>query len=1206
MTNPSGVGGYYVYRDASKVANVPGAANTTYTDTGLAANTSYNYNVSAYDNAGNESALSGSVGATTQPTTPTSGAYPRYGAYGISNYGIDGGYYSPAVAERLSRCQVVILSAWVQDQAWSNAYYASYRNFVQDIKDRSVAKGNNTKVIQYMNFNEETGQYSTAVQVDQLNNWYLYEHGTGTGLPPPPGQGSGAFGNVVWSTWDYPAHPIALINMTHYSPKYQGLWPYQWFAKWSYDTMFNNLLGYAKGAPNLDGFFVDNGFLYPRTNGQPYDISRQNIPLSWPDQIKSAWSQGIADFMIYGRSLNANTLWGCNSPYDAFENNNYTGSGTYNYLNTLDNGLMEFAIGNDSDYGTAHTNPTPSFEYYVGTETVIKTINAGQTYLFRNGAASYAVIDVCGLDNLGTFAPSLYGSQTNYQALRYSLGLVSMTDGYFYDDLNHLPGILYDKNTDYNIRLWDEVIGGSLNRFGWLGQATDERQNSTRFYGTVWARRFANGAVFLNTRGASAQNINLSNPFGDGVIYQRLTGTQRPDINNGAVGGVYNLPGGDAIFVRKYTVYAQSNDTIAPSIPTNVTAIGTATNAITITWSASTDTGVNASGVAGYNIYRTGTSTKLNTNPITGTSYVDSGLSSGASYSYRVSAVDNASNESATSTTVSATTQTSTINSRIWTGNTIGGTRWDWGSTTYKNFSAKCHRSLWSPQYYFQENTVDSGLGTAYDWTAYIKNLNPDWEGMWYSDSTGFQLTAWQNILISNFSTSPQGWLVWDDRTTVNGQPNPNYGGAICWSDPRSSTTGLPGAWKGPWSITTSYVTNDVVFYNNRTFIALQNSTGRIPTGDAYWAWQPACQPIPTYASTRTDVSGAHPTFYIWDYDAVIRFDQFIGGGSLGFTTDGLAANRLCRSSYWDDIFTNPWQPGQWKTGSTWGTGTNGVFTAMRAGQAAAWDKFRTVVAARTDGGNPNALVAYNGSNLLDNAGDLITEFVGKGDFIHMQFITCYDSPFNPPPPGGSLGRNFGSNSDPDSFIRRYNDRIVPLLTATGFIGWEHSIDTINDPIWKKRLRYGSTMCFVLSNGLYGGYDGNYQPASDSVLWMGYYDVNPVTGQATAASVAASRANGKASTRDFSFSAKGFSWLGQWIDGPQTAPYQNGVYVRRATNGYVVCNPPDTGGARYITLTEKVKRVYSSDDPTMDGTVYNPGDHIPIDAIDGTYLVKWA
>jgi YVTN family beta-propeller protein len=60
----SGLAGYRVYRDggATPIATV---ATNSYSNTGLTAGTNYSYQVRAYDNAGNESAASGSASATT-------------------------------------------------------------------------------------------------------------------------------------------------------------------------------------------------------------------------------------------------------------------------------------------------------------------------------------------------------------------------------------------------------------------------------------------------------------------------------------------------------------------------------------------------------------------------------------------------------------------------------------------------------------------------------------------------------------------------------------------------------------------------------------------------------------------------------------------------------------------------------------------------------------------------------------------------------------------------------------------------------------------------------------------------------------------------------------------------------------------------------------------------------------------------------------
>ncbi|MFA5860034.1 MAG: fibronectin type III domain-containing protein, partial [Elusimicrobiota bacterium] len=58
-----GVSGYRVYRNGTQINTT---ANTSYSDTGLSASTSYTYSVAAYDAAGNVSSQSSSVSGTTQ------------------------------------------------------------------------------------------------------------------------------------------------------------------------------------------------------------------------------------------------------------------------------------------------------------------------------------------------------------------------------------------------------------------------------------------------------------------------------------------------------------------------------------------------------------------------------------------------------------------------------------------------------------------------------------------------------------------------------------------------------------------------------------------------------------------------------------------------------------------------------------------------------------------------------------------------------------------------------------------------------------------------------------------------------------------------------------------------------------------------------------------------------------------------------------
>ncbi|HVM76745.1 MAG TPA: Ig-like domain-containing protein, partial [Candidatus Paceibacterota bacterium] len=95
-------------------------------------------------------------------------------------------------------------------------------------------------------------------------------------------------------------------------------------------------------------------------------------------------------------------------------------------------------------------------------------------------------------------------------------------------------------------------------------------------------------------------------------------------------------------------------DTTAPSVPSGLTATGTTTSTVSLSWTASTDPD-NASGQIAYKVFRGGT--QVGTTTAGTTSFVNTGLSASTTYTYTVSAFDPAGNSSAQSAGVSGTTQ---------------------------------------------------------------------------------------------------------------------------------------------------------------------------------------------------------------------------------------------------------------------------------------------------------------------------------------------------------------------------------------------------------------------------------------------------------------------------------------------------------------------------------------------------------------------
>jgi fibronectin type 3 domain-containing protein len=95
-------------------------------------------------------------------------------------------------------------------------------------------------------------------------------------------------------------------------------------------------------------------------------------------------------------------------------------------------------------------------------------------------------------------------------------------------------------------------------------------------------------------------------------------------------------------------------DRTPPSVPTNVQGQALSTTSIRVTWNASTDN-TGGSGLRSYKIYRNYGTTSIA--EVTATSYTNSGLTPNTEYTYQVTAVDNAGNESAKSSAVAVQTQ---------------------------------------------------------------------------------------------------------------------------------------------------------------------------------------------------------------------------------------------------------------------------------------------------------------------------------------------------------------------------------------------------------------------------------------------------------------------------------------------------------------------------------------------------------------------
>ncbi len=163
--------------------------------------------------------------------------------------------------------------------------------------------------------------------------------------------------------------------------------------------------------------------------------------------------------------------------------------------------------------------------------------------------------------------------------------------------------------------------------------------------------------------GASTDNVGVTGykVYRDGAFLASTTATTYSDTTAQA-GATYT-----------YTVYAYdaagnisqpSNtatvtitaDTQPPSTPTGLAAVVGGASQISLSWNATTDN----TGVTGYTVYRDG-SAIATTNGPNATTYTDTGVAPGTTYTYTVDAFDSAGNHSAPSAAVTATTPSGTV-----------------------------------------------------------------------------------------------------------------------------------------------------------------------------------------------------------------------------------------------------------------------------------------------------------------------------------------------------------------------------------------------------------------------------------------------------------------------------------------------------------------------------------------------------------------
>lgn len=190
-----------------------------------------------------------------------------------------------------------------------------------------------------------------------------------------------------------------------------------------------------------------------------------------------------------------------------------------------------------------------------------------------------------------------------------------------------------------------------------------------------------------------------------------------------------------------------------PSVPTGLSATALSATQVSLAWNASSDSW--GPGIGGYVVYRNGTA--ITTTAANSTSYVDTGLSMGATYSYTVAARDTLGYTSAQSGAVSVTTPQNYTDSAVITEGSASG----YAEVLYGYLGAGVAGSI-SPTTLSGGKTVASFYDTNYPTSQLasvnISGFNSDPGQYWLVSASAFGVTKTGATASYSYSNGTATW----------------------------------------------------------------------------------------------------------------------------------------------------------------------------------------------------------------------------------------------------------------------------------------------------------------------------------------------------------------------------------------------------------------------------------------------------------------
>jgi len=702
-TDNVGVTGYRIYRGGIQIATV--TSGTTYSNTGLSAGTTYSYTVAAYDAAGNVSAQSSSVSATTPvlDTTPPTVSIT-----------------APSAGSTVSGTVTVSASA-------SDNVGVAGVQFKLDGANLGAEDAASPYATSWTTIASANGSHTlTAVVRDAAGNQTI-SAGIAVTVsniaPPPPPSGNlhyiraGATGNGSGSDWTNAAGCLKHLTIARGDLIYLADGDYracettvfQFSVATSGTTPVEfrkaTIADHGSSTGWSDSMGDGQAILHPiRINCVDYvilnGVSRTSPTAGHGIKIHNTDGAGLAKWFLTALQI-GNTNNNCGSSHVTVKYVEIEGS-SYNTVNgcaAADSGIIWSWTSGSGVFSTDHLLQYSYVHDTGGNQLALAgnqdTITIEQSYFARNhsGPSCHSeAMSIVGVSNLtfrynvledieGTAYVADVSDAVTFSNLAFygnvfwrpssparggaGGGIIQLTSRSPYTGFVNIYNNTFVNANYGNCRLYvgpANAAAITVQNNLWVGCVTDNTGGKPTGVTTwTWDHNayFDSGSTDMTSTAQLATGNPLENwPNNIFTLLAKTSAgvTLAAPFNTDPLG---LSRGADGTWDRgAYEFVSFITDTTPPSIPTALSATVISSSQINLSWTASTDPSSpsgQVSGVAGYRIYRN--SSLLTTNNSQLTTYSDTGLSPSTTYTYTVSAYDAAGNTSSQSSLASATTQ---------------------------------------------------------------------------------------------------------------------------------------------------------------------------------------------------------------------------------------------------------------------------------------------------------------------------------------------------------------------------------------------------------------------------------------------------------------------------------------------------------------------------------------------------------------------